>query len=449
MNRRSFIGPFILILLGAAFLANNVLPDFQIFRMLAAYWPFLLIAWGVLRLIEVLALAATSRPLPARGLSGGEIFLIILICFFGATTNAVSRHLPNFRIANRSVELFGESYDYPLEYQKQAGDKPRIVLDNLRGDIRVTGGDSKEIKITGRKTIRSYDRSSADRINEQSKFEVVAEGDRIVVRTNQDRVPENRHIKADMELTVPRGASIEGRGRYGDFDITDIDGTVEIVSDNAGVRLNKIGGNAKVELGRSDIVRAVDMKGNVEINGKRGGNEIELANIQGLSTVTGSFSGNLEFKNLAKPFRFESNNTDLSVEKLPGRITMNLGALTATSVAGAVRLRSKSKDVKFQDFTGSLEVEVERGDIELRPGRAQTPKIIARCKNVGNVEIALAAGAKFDLTGTTDRGEIHNEFGDVLKTEADGRSSKINGKAGAGQVIQLSTARGSITVRKE
>ena len=59
-------------------------------------------------------------------------------------------------------------------------------------------------------------------------------------------------------VTVPRGASIEGRGRSGDFDITDIGGGVVIASDNAGVRLNKIGGGAKVDVKRSDIVRAVD-----------------------------------------------------------------------------------------------------------------------------------------------------------------------------------------------
>ncbi|MBI1791671.1 MAG: DUF4097 family beta strand repeat protein [Acidobacteria bacterium] len=449
MNRRSIVAPLILIALGGAFLANNVLPDFQIFRMLATYWPFVLIAWGALRLVEVLALAATSRALPARGLGGGEIFLIVLICFFGATTNAVSRHLPNFRIGSRGVDIFGESYDYPLEYQKPVADKARIVLDNLRGNIRVTGGDAKELKITGRKTIRSYDRPSADRINNDCKFEVATEGDRVVVRTNQERVAENRHISADLEVSVPRGASIEGRGRYGDFDITEIDGTVEIISDNAGVRLSKLGGNAKIELGKSDIVRAVDVKGNVEITGKRTGGDVELENIQGLATVTGSFSGNLDFKNLAKPFRFESSNTEMRVEKLPGHINMNLGNLTLTNGVGPIRLTSRSKDIKVEEFTESLELDVQRGDIELRPAKTPLPKITARCRSVGNIELALPASAKFDLTASTERGEARNDYGDPIKSETEGRAATLKGKAGSGPVIQVSTTRGSVTVRKE
>src|SRR5215210_5830579 len=83
MRGRSLVGPVILIVLGAAFLINNVRPDLNLFAFVATYWPFLLIAVGVLRLLEVLASAASSRPMPTRGLSGGEIFLMILVVIIG------------------------------------------------------------------------------------------------------------------------------------------------------------------------------------------------------------------------------------------------------------------------------------------------------------------------------------------------------------------------------
>jgi len=41
------------------------------------------------------------------------------------------------------------------------------------------------------------------------------------VRTTR-QVSEDSQLSTDLEVTSPRGASIEGRGRYGDFDITDI-----------------------------------------------------------------------------------------------------------------------------------------------------------------------------------------------------------------------------------
>ena len=54
MRRRSLTGPILIILVGAAFLIYNLRPDIPLFDLLAQYWPFLLIAWGTLRLLEVL-----------------------------------------------------------------------------------------------------------------------------------------------------------------------------------------------------------------------------------------------------------------------------------------------------------------------------------------------------------------------------------------------------------
>ena len=50
-----------------------------------------------------------------------------------------------------------------------------------------------------------------------------------------------------------------------------------ITSDNAGVRLKNIGGAARVELSRSDVVHMSGVKGDVEIKGH--GSDIELEDI--------------------------------------------------------------------------------------------------------------------------------------------------------------------------
>ena len=70
MRGRSIVAPFVLISIGAIFLLNNIRPELNLFSLFAKYWPFLLIGLGVLRLLEVLAYAAGSKPLPMRGLSG-------------------------------------------------------------------------------------------------------------------------------------------------------------------------------------------------------------------------------------------------------------------------------------------------------------------------------------------------------------------------------------------
>jgi len=448
MRGQSLVGPVILIVLGGAFLVNNIRPDLNFFAFVATYWPFLLIAMGVLRLLEILAYAASSKPLPTRGLSGGEIFLVILVVIIGTGMFEGRRVFAERRFPwhRGTIDMFGDSFDYPIAQQKAIGEKSRILFDNVRGNVRVSGGDLAEIKISGRKTVRAFGKTEADKIHEQSPFEIITEGDRVIVRTNQERIPDERRVTADLEVTVPRGASVEGRGRHGDFDITGIGGGVEIVSDNSGVRLNKLGGNVRVDVKRSDLVRAIDVTGSVEVTGR--GNDMEIENVQGPVTVNGSFGGNLEFKNLAKPFHFESRNTDLRVERLPGRVTMDLGALTGIDMVGPISLTAKSRDVKLEEFTQSLQLDLERGDIELRPHNVPVAKMDVRCRNVGNIELTLPAQAKFELSASTDKGEVRNDYGpEINKVDNEGRSSSMKSRTSGGPLVQVSTARGTVTVR--
>ena len=121
MRRRSITGPLILILIGVLFLTRNLWQDVPLFQWISLYWPFILIAWGVLRLIEVLVEASRSKPLPSGGLSGGEVALIILLCIIGSGMYAADRH--GVRLApfgTTSLEVFGEQYDYRTTSQKPA-----------------------------------------------------------------------------------------------------------------------------------------------------------------------------------------------------------------------------------------------------------------------------------------------------------------------------------------
>jgi DUF4097 and DUF4098 domain-containing protein YvlB len=443
---RSVTGPLILILIGALFLARNLWQEIPLFDLLSRYWPFILIAWGVLRLVEVLAEAARSKPLPSGGLSGGEVALIILLCIVGSGMYAANRHGVHFpAFGTTGLEMFGEQYDYHATSQKPAKGAVHVRFDNLRGNVRVTGSDDQEVKVDEHKMIRAFNKTDADQADHQTALEIVMDGDKIVVRTNQENASHARRISCDLEVTVPRGATIEGRGSYGDYDITDIAGGVDIESGNAGVRLTNIGGNAKVALQRSDIVRAVGVKGDVAIEGK--GADVELENITGQVTINGSYSGTLQFKNLAKPLHLESPNTDLRVAQVPGTITMDLGDFTASNLIGPVRLVTRSKDIHIEDFTQSIELETERGDIDLKPGKMPLAKIDARSRS-GNIDLELPESAKFELRASTSRGEARNEFGTPIETATAGQGASLKGKVGQGPVLTLTTDRGAVTVKK-
>jgi hypothetical protein len=71
MKPRSIIGPVLLILVGALFLVNNLHPELPWLDLLSKYWPYLLIAWGTLRLIEVLVWWFRDKPV-GRGISAAS-----------------------------------------------------------------------------------------------------------------------------------------------------------------------------------------------------------------------------------------------------------------------------------------------------------------------------------------------------------------------------------------
>lgn len=442
MRRRSIAGPVILILIGVLFLVYNIRPDVPIADLISVYWPVLLIAWGLIRVAEVTASYVRGTP-QHEGLSGGEVVLAVFICLVGAGMYSAHRH--GFRFGVRGVEMFGQAFDYPVDARQPAGGVRRIVFDNLRGNLRITGGDAPEIRVTGHKSVRALSRDDADRADAASPVEIAVEGDAAVVRTNQERVSDAQRVSADLEITVPRGVSVEARGRSGDYEVTDLAGDVEVNSDRADVRLTRIGGSARVNLRHGEIFRAVDMKGNVDLEGR--GGDIELENIAGQVTINGAYGGTLVFKNLVKPLRFESQNTELQVQSLPGTINMDLGDFTANNVIGPIRLVTKTRDIKIEDFTNSLDLETERGDIDLQPNRMPLSKIEARSR-AGTIDLTLPAKANFVLQASTEHGDAVNDFGPAIRKETEGLSASLKGEVGSGPSIHLTTERGSISVRK-
>jgi Putative adhesin len=440
--RRSISGPILLLAIGGLFLWRNLHPEAPIFEILAQYWPFVLIAWGLLRLIEALI----WRENGVRGsFSGGEVVLIIMICIAGSGIWTAREH--GVRFMNGGLDFWGQQYDYPVSATAPATGMKRLVFENPRGSIKVTGGDAKEVSLTGHKQIRAYRREEADATNGSTQVEIVPQGDHLLVRTNEDRIPNNQRMSCDLEVTVPRGMAVESRSSNGDHEVNDVDGDVEITSSHGDVRLSRIGGNVRLDISRSDLIRATDVKGRIDLQGR--GSDVELENIAGQVTINGAFSGTLDFKNLAKPLQFDgTRGTELSAQAVPGRISMDLGEFSAKDITGPVRLVTRARDIKLEQFTQSVELETERGDIELTPGKLPVASIEAR-SGAGKIELLLPEKAAFQLDATAQRGDAVNDYGPQIEKAVDGRAATLKSKAGDGPMIKLTANRGWISVRKE
>lgn len=441
MKKRSISGPILLLAIGSFFLWRNLHPEMPIFDLVSQYWPLALVAWGVLRLIEVLA----SRNKWNTGMAPGEVALVIIICMAGSALWAAREQGIHF--STGSLDVFGEQYDYPVSAQAPAVGMTRVVFENPRGNIKVTGSDTQDVTVNGHKVIRAWSRNDADRTNGNTPLEIVPQGDRLLVRSNQDHIPDNQRISDDLEVSVPHGMAIEARGRSGDYEVTDVAGSLVLATDRGDARIQRVGGDVRLEIGRSDLIRAAGVDGKLDIQGR--GGDLEVEDIKGQVTVNGNYSGTLAFKNLARPLQFEgARSTEVHVAAIPGSLNMDLGQLTATGLTGPVRMTTGSRDVKIQQFTQSLELQTQRGDIELEPGKAPLPTIEAR-SSVGRIDLILPEGAGFDLEATAERGQAENDFGPQITREDAGHGAVLKGRVGEGPNIRLTAARGAVSVRKE
>ncbi len=450
MRRTSFVAPLLLIAIGGLFLARNIYPEMPLLDWVSRYWPLILIGWGLLRIVEILSWAASSKPLPRRGVSGGEWVLIVFLCLFGATLHAVrgfSAWWPDHMVQLNGLGfLGGERYEYPVSADKACSRTPHIVLEDFRGDAKINGVDAgaDQVRVTGHKTIRSMDQTQADKTNEGAPLDISGDANNVVIRIREDQAQRFERVTATLEISVPRGSSIEIHGRTGDLDINDIAGSVAITSDNAGVRLKNIGGTAHVDLRRSDVVHMSGIKGDVEIKGH--GADIELEDIAGPVSVDGTYNGTIELRKLAKPLRFNGPRTNLSIEALPGEVSMSLGAFNGSKFTGPTHLTRRSSDVEISDFSGPLDISIERGDLNLRPGLPMG-SIQAHLRS-GDIRLSLPAAAQFSLNASTNNGEISNPFGGGFKAESRRRRGTLRGSVGTGPAIELETQHGDITVQK-
>ncbi len=443
MRPRSITGPIILVLVGIVFLLNNLGTNFGFWSLFSDYWPVLLIIVGVIGLAEVLFHTSRGSTPPSRPMGGAGlwIFVVVLIVLFTSAQRGA-----NIRIFDgQNFTLLGHDREYEINATEPGAGISRVLLESPRGDVTIHGEEAGEIHVTGHKSIRAYNSADADRANTETKVRMEKQGDLLTIRIDPAVRGSSTTFSADLNIALPKSVSLEMRGLNGDVSIGNIAGSVSLSTGRGDLRVNNVGNNVRLESTRSGLVKVTGVKGNLEVNGR--GNEVQIEDIQGETSVNGEYSGTLEFRALAKQFHFKSQRSDLSVAQIPGSVILDLGDLRLENAVGPVRFTTASRDVHATNVSNSLELNVDRGDIQVDQTKSPVPQIDIRSRH-GDVILSLPEKAGFDLDGQTRQGEVTNSFGSSIQTKSAGRGSTIGGRQGIGPRLSVITDRGSITLRK-
>ncbi len=152
----------------------------------------------MLRLAEVLVDAGRrATPVVARSRGGGgglgadrhplchllgESRGTTITGRFASSATTFNNGFGNFN--NGSLEIFGDQFDYPVTAKGDATGVTIVVLDGLRGNVTVTGGDTiTNTGVEGRKTVRAYQqRTRLTRPTSESALKFIRDGNQLLVK---------------------------------------------------------------------------------------------------------------------------------------------------------------------------------------------------------------------------------------------------------------------------
>jgi hypothetical protein len=276
------------------------------------------------------------------------------------------------------------------------GPNGTLDIENLAGDVIITGGRGSEVRIEALRRMRNPSAAQARRLLQQLRIDVEERGGHVEVRTRYPRV-RNASGEVTYSIIVPSSANVTVRTMSGNVRVTNIDGELRaeavsgavVASDVRRVRLVKtMSGNIELSNGESDELTATTMSGNVLLNNLKGRRfdlqsvtgDVRLRNVQPerahLRSTNGDIeyvgriapSGRYEFQSHAGNIRLTPTNNqgfDIQVGTLGGIFRSDY-ALRITEDSGAGR-RTSSRILRgtFGDAGAAITAHSFGGDIVL------------------------------------------------------------------------------------
>jgi DUF4097 and DUF4098 domain-containing protein YvlB len=447
-RRRSFAGPFVLIVLGIVFLLGNLhmLSWMRLGTLFAHYWPALLILWGVIKLIEYQQ--AQRDGVPARGIGAGGVFLVIVIVVCGLLATQASRFnwgeiRDNMNIDDGDLDnIFGETYNFDDHLEQDI--PPAITslrVNDDHGAVRVSVANDNKITVVVRKRVGAQSQSDADKYNAKTKPTITTTGGLLTLDAKTQAAGDHS-VQSDLDISIPRKMELHITSRRGDVSVTGREGDVEISNQHGEVSVEDVTGNVKLNLEKSSA-KVGQITGDVHIGGRL--NEVTVADVKGAAQLEGEFGESVKLARIGKNVTFKSSRTDMEFSRIDGDLDLDSDDLHADQVTGPVHLTTRSKQIRLEDVSGDVRLQNENGGIEVSMRSLGNVQIDSRN---GDINLSVPDKAGFHVDARTRDGEIQSDFPE-LKIDNNDHEAKASGSVGnAASHIVLNNEHDGIEIRK-
>ncbi len=418
--RPSLLGGLLWLGLGVLFLFRSfgMGPDF--WSLAGRYWPILLILLGVGKVIDYF------RQQPGVSFRFGEVVGLLLILIIGSAISRIPNSalsdiwMSSINIGGTDVNL-GKSFSYTQEASYPLSPGLAVRIENSYGQVIVSPGSDRELRVRLRKVVFEEDepraKDIADQIHIQGGEEGKAEASVFVVKTNrEDLAAKNYRFNADLEIFVPKQASLEIRNPFGAVNVSGLDGKLLVQCSHQALevhdcngsftlanrygesRLNNLTGNLSLEArGR---VSVSDVRGDIEVRNEY--SPIIITRIEGKATVFNT-DGTITLDQVSQPVVIEA----------PG------SQVTASNLGSGLKITGSHRRIQVTDSTGNVALSCSYATATLR-----------RIK--GNV----------DIESNSDR-IVLDDIGGYIKATAQGTSVRVNTVAGP---VDISTTLRDVAV---
>src|SRR5215469_4617461 len=451
LRRGSIVGPMVLLVLGVVFLLEQTgrLSWAHSFAWYARWWPAVLIVAGVILLLEWMFdqqhMEETGRPAPSHVLSGGAVFLLIVLACVGVSARwAYSRAAWHDHFMGHDFggldRVFGEAHESDDSLSQTMPQGGMLMVHNPWGAVSVTGSsDDGQVHVSVHKQVYAWRDSDADERAQRLQPRFSTQGNNLMLD-----VPPVNQGQADLTIEMPHGAGLSLSADHGDVHVSQVRGAVTISARKGDVDLSGIDGQVLAQVHNDDSsVTAKSVTGAFMLQGRAG--DISLANIDGPVMLQGDLFGTTHAEQINGPLRFETSRTKFGTARVDGELSIESGNLQGNKLLGPVTLTTRNRTIELDDVSGPVTLTNRNGAISVTNASPVSPINITN--QHGSVDLGLPEHGAFVLDAKTRNGSLENDFG--LESQGEGESRWLSGKVGAGgSQVKIETSDGDVTIRK-
>lgn len=354
----------------------------------------------------------------------------------------------------QKLEYDGMRYRGEAVKEYKISDKGTLVMEKIRGDIKIVGEARNSVLVTEQYRINAYSEKEAQKILQNYRAKYLQKGSSLIIEGSD----ESRRFQNDFFIQIPTRFNLEVDAEGGDIVTETINGTIAIRTAGGDIDIHESDGKITVHTSGGDIairdskaeIRANTSGGDVVLNriigdtyAKTSGGDITIKNLEGDGEVKTS-GGDIYIVGIqGKYFSGSTSGGDIGADDINAEATLNTsgGDVAVGRINYHARLHSSGGDIEVEEVNGYLDASTSGGDIDI--GRVRGECVLHT--SGGDIEVSLVEN---EIRATTSGGDIYmaEAYGAIHASTSGGdiEVNKLLGKSLTDHTVDLTSSGGDI-----